>query len=163
MIYPPGSPWPTTKSSRSSSASTGSSRGSFRTTARSGFELVGLAEGEATVKLPWAEHLVGNPDTGVIHGGVITSLLDACAGAAVFMKLPEPTPIATLDLRVDYYKPATPRAHVHARSFCTKMTRNIAFVRGLAYHDDEDDPIASSTGTFMVGTRFFGSAKKSEP
>jgi uncharacterized protein (TIGR00369 family) len=123
-----------------------------------GLELLSLSDGEALVKLPWAAHLVGNPETGVVHGGVITSLLDACAGAAVFMKLQQPIPIATLDLRVDYFKPATPREPVQARCFCTKMTRNVAFVRGLAFHE-ESDPVASVTGTFMIGTRLWGSAK----
>jgi uncharacterized protein (TIGR00369 family) len=117
-----------------------------------GIEIVALASGEATMKLPWAEHLVGNPDTGTLHGGVISSLLDACSGAAVFMKLPEPMGIATLDLRVDYFKPATPRVPVQARCFCTKVTRNVAFVRGVAFHDDESDPVAAVTGTFMLGT-----------
>ena len=117
-----------------------------------GVELLGLEEGEARGKLPWAEHLVGNPETGVIHGGVITSLLDAICGAAVFQALPEPLPIATLDLRIDYMKPATPRSEVLAVARVTKVTRNVAFVRATAYHEKEDDPIATATATFMLGT-----------
>jgi uncharacterized protein (TIGR00369 family) len=117
-----------------------------------GLELLDLRDGEARGRLPWAEHLVGNPETGVIHGGVITSLLDASCGAAVFQALMDPTPIATLDLRIDYMKPATPRVDVLCVSRVTKVTRNVAFVRATAYHDDEDDPIAMATATFMLGT-----------
>jgi len=88
----------------------------------------------------------------VLHGGVITSMMDACCGAAVFQALSEPLPIATLDLRIDYLKPATPREAVYAQAHCYKVTRNVAFVRGVAYHDSEDDPIASAAGTFMLST-----------
>jgi acyl-coenzyme A thioesterase PaaI-like protein len=64
--------------------------------------------------------------------------------------------IATLDLRIDYMKPATPHREVRARAHCYKMTRHVAFVRGVAFHDDEADPIATSAGTFMLGTRQSG-------
>ena len=62
-----------------------------------GLRFVDFADGEATIVLPFAEHLVGNPESGVLHGGAVTSLLDATCGAAVFMKLQSPEPIATLD------------------------------------------------------------------
>lgn len=118
-----------------------------------GLELVELEEARARFRLPWQEKLVGNPKTGVLHGGVITSMMDACCGAAVFMALAEPMPIATLDLRIDYLAPATPGQDVFARSSCYKVTRNVAFVRAVAYHHDEADPIASAAGTFMIATR----------
>ena len=118
-----------------------------------GIEVIDFGPATATLRLPWAPHLVGNPETEVIHGGVITSLLDACSGAAVFMKLMSPTPIATLDLRIDYLRPATPREPVAARAECYKLTRNVAFVRAVAHHGDDTDLIAAATATFMVRTR----------
>lgn len=114
--------------------------------------VVDCAPGVVVLELPWAEHLVGNPDSGVLHGGAITSLLDACCGGAVFLKMPSPIPIATLDLRIDYLKPATPRRGVIARAECYKLGRSVAFARALAYHD-ESDPIASAAGTFMLSTK----------
>jgi uncharacterized protein (TIGR00369 family) len=96
---------------------------------------------------------VGNPATGVLHGGAITSLMDACCGAAVFMKLARPTPIATLDLRIDYLQPATPGLDVLARCECFRVSRNVAFVRGIAHHDDPGEPIAAAAGAFMLSTR----------
>jgi uncharacterized protein (TIGR00369 family) len=115
--------------------------------------VVDAAPGVCVLLLPWAEHLVGNPETGVLHGGAITSLLDACSGGAVFLKMQSPLPIATLDLRIDYLKPATPRRDVIARAECYKLGRNVAFVRGLAYHDTADDPIAAASATFMLSTK----------
>jgi len=112
-----------------------------------------FADGMALFRLPYADHLVGNPETGVLHGGVITTLLDATAGASVFMKTWKPVPVATLDLRIDYLKPATPKRDVLAKASCYKLTRSVAFIRAVAYHDDENDPIASAAGTFMVSTK----------
>ncbi|MEZ4255338.1 MAG: PaaI family thioesterase [Polyangiales bacterium] len=74
-------------------------------------------------------------------------------GAAVFMALDVPKPIATLDLRIDYLRPATPGQAVLAEARCFKTTKNVAFVRSVAYHDRVDDPIATATGTFMLQTQ----------
>jgi uncharacterized protein (TIGR00369 family) len=100
--------------------------------------------------LPYRPELVGNPDTGVLHGGVVTGLMDAACGLAVFLKRKTPARIATLDLRIDYLKPATPPKDVRARAECHKVTRQVAFVRASAYHEDPRDPIASAAGTFMI-------------
>jgi uncharacterized protein (TIGR00369 family) len=115
-----------------------------------GISLERLGPGEAVMTLPYDARLVGNPETGVLHGGAITSLLDACCGAAVYMKLDAPARIATLDLRIDYLRLATPPRAVVAHATCYKVTRNVGFVRCLAYHDDPDDAVASATATFMI-------------
>lgn len=112
-----------------------------------------LAPGEAWARLPYAPHLVGDPDSGVIHGGAITAMMDACSGTAAFLSLEEPTSLATLDLRIDYLKPATPGVTVFAHAVCYKRTRNVAFVRCLAFHERPDDPIASVSATFMLATK----------
>jgi uncharacterized protein (TIGR00369 family) len=104
-------------------------------------------------RLPFDERLVGHPDSGILHGGAITALLDACSGAAVFAALTRFVPIATLDLRIDYLRPADAGREVIARATCYKMTNNVAFTRAVAYHDSESDPIASSVGTFMISTK----------
>jgi uncharacterized protein (TIGR00369 family) len=103
-----------------------------------------------TVVLPYRPELVGNPETGVLHGGVITGLVDASCGLSVFIELKKAVRIATLDLRIDYLKPATPPKDVRARAQCYKLTRQVAFVRAIAFHDDVGDPIASAAGTFII-------------
>jgi uncharacterized protein (TIGR00369 family) len=120
-----------------------------------GLRAVDCGLGFATLKLPYDAKLVGNPETGVLHGGAVTTLMDATAGMAVFMKLQKPTRIATLDLRIDYLRPADPGKDVFARCECYKVTRQVAFVRGVAVNDDPDNPIASAAGTFMI----FGEGK----
>jgi uncharacterized protein (TIGR00369 family) len=117
-----------------------------------GIELLGI-EGHAVVlSLPWRERLVGNPVTGVLHGGVITALLDTASGFAVHTRLSEWSPIATLDLRIDYLRPAERGETVTARAECYRMTKHVAFCRGVAYHRDVEDPIAHAAGSFMLGT-----------
>jgi uncharacterized protein (TIGR00369 family) len=106
----------------------------------------------AILSMPFDAKLVGNPETGHLHGGVITSLLDATCGASVFLALKEPTPIATLDLRIDHLGPGTAGRGVIARAECFKVTRNVAFVRGLAYHDTPNEPFATAAATFMIST-----------
>ncbi|MGD8326069.1 MAG: PaaI family thioesterase [Sphingomonadales bacterium] len=115
-----------------------------------GIELVSFDAGEATLALPYSEHLIGFPETGVIAGGAIYSLMDSVAGMAVYAKLQTYKPIATLDLRIDYMKPATPGETVYGWAECYKLTRSVAFVRGVAYHDDKSNPIANVSGTFIL-------------
>jgi uncharacterized protein (TIGR00369 family) len=117
-----------------------------------GIDLVQIEGHAVTLLLPWQERLIGNPETGVLHGGVITALLDTASGFAVHTRLSEWSPIATLDLRIDYLKPAEPGEAVTARAECYKMTKHVAFCRGVAYHRDPEDPIAHAAGSFMLGT-----------
>lgn len=118
-----------------------------------GMKVVEFRKAEAVFVLPYDKKLVGNPDSGVLHGGAITALIDACSGAAVFAALNEWVPIATLDLRIDYIRAGEPGREIHAHATCYRTTRNVAFTRAVAYHDDEADPIATSMGTFMLGTK----------
>ena len=118
-----------------------------------GIRIIDITDTEALYELPYDEKLVGNPDTGTIHGGAITALLDGCSGAAVFAALTEPVPIATLDLRIDYLRPADPGKSVIGKATCYKVTRNVAFTRAVAYQDDPEDVIAHAVGTFMLSTK----------
>jgi uncharacterized protein (TIGR00369 family) len=117
----------------------------------SGFRLDRTAPGEAWSSLPYRPVFVGDTQTGVLHGGVVTAMLDESCGMAVQLALDGTRAIATLDLRIDYQKPATPRLDIKAHSVCFRVTRSIAFVRSTAYQDSEDDPVATATACFMIG------------
>ena len=118
-----------------------------------GLRVIGVRRGVATMRLEWQPYLVGNPETGVLFGGALTTMIDGCSGMAVATMLTEPSPFATLDLRIDYIKPAAPGQAVIAEAQCYKLTNNVAFTRAVAHHGDPADPIASSAGTFMMGTK----------
>jgi uncharacterized protein (TIGR00369 family) len=104
------------------------------------------------LRLTWREELVGMPETGVLASGAIVSLIDTASGGSVWMKLGHFVPIVTLDLRLDYMRPAVKGETVIGRCECVKLTRQIAFVRGVAHGGDESRPIAQSAATFMLSS-----------
>jgi uncharacterized protein (TIGR00369 family) len=121
--------------------------------------VLAVAKGRASMQLDWAPHLVGNPDTGVLHGGAITALLDSCCGMSVGTMLNEPAPFATLDLRIDYARPATPHKAVIAEAECYRISSNVAFTRAIAHQGDRNDPVAAASGTFMLSTKLAARAR----
>jgi len=116
----------------------------------SGLRLDRAAPGEAWSSLAYRPEFVGDTETGVLHGGVVTAMLDESCGMAVQLALDGARAIATLDLRIDYQKPATPGLEIRAHAVCYRVTRLIAFVRATAYQESEDDPVATATACFMI-------------
>ena len=115
-----------------------------------GMTLTDLEEGVAVIEMPYDENLVGDPETGVIHGGAVSALMDTCCGAAVMSHPKNPGGTATIDLRIDYMRAATPGQRIVARATCYHVTRTVAFVRATATDDDADNPVAAATGSFTV-------------
>ena len=115
-----------------------------------GFKVLHLQDGIASLEIAYREDLVGDVNTGVIHGGVITALLDHASGAAGFTGLGADKALATLDLRIDYMRPATSGENVIADARTVKVAGLIAFVEASAHNGDPDDPIATAHAAFMV-------------
>jgi uncharacterized protein (TIGR00369 family) len=116
-----------------------------------GMRFVSVAPARGSLEVPWREDLVGDPDTGVIAGGVVTSLLDHTCGLAMAAAAgTEPFSTATLDLRIDYMRAAAPRAGVTCEAHCYKLTRTIGFVRAEAWDVDKSDLIATAQAAFVL-------------
>ncbi len=103
----------------------------------------------AELALPYDARLIGDPTSGVLASGPILTMMDMATSLSVWLKIGGFRPHATLDLRIDYLRPATPHKTVYGRGECYRITRNISFVRGTAHDGDPADPLAHVAGTFM--------------
>lgn len=116
-----------------------------------GIEVIDAQEQGVRAQMPWQEKLVGNPDTGVLHGGAVFAFLDQVGGLAAFAKIYpvfELTP--TIDFRLDHLHAPTPGATIACLAECYRLTEHVAFVRVSAYEQgQEDNPIATGLATYM--------------
>lgn len=125
-----------------------------------GLTVVDIARGKGTLRLDYQPRLVGDFENGLLHGGVITTLMDSVCGMVAFSVIPEGTSAATLDLRIDYLRPAGPGKPVFGYAEVYRVTRNVAFLRGCAYNERPDDPLATCASTFMIGSVGFTVSSK---
>ena len=115
-----------------------------------GLRVTSLGDGKAAIEMPADPGLVGDLATGIPHGGAVTALMDTCGGAAV-MCHPQASPLtATLDLRIDYMRPANAGQTITAYATCYHVTRSVAFMRAEAFDEDPNRPVATATGAFTV-------------
>ncbi|NRB17191.1 MAG: PaaI family thioesterase [Rhodobacteraceae bacterium] len=119
-----------------------------------GLVLQSIGNGMAEISMPYDVKLIGDPDTGVIHGGAVSALMDTCCGAAVMCHPDAPGGTATIDLRIEYMRAATPGQTILTKATCHHISRNVAFVRAVAMDDDRDRPVATATAAFSVEAKF---------
>lgn len=115
-----------------------------------GIRVIDVGADWCELALDYRADLIGQPETGLLASGPIITLADMAASIAIWAKRGAFEPIATVDLRVDYLRAATPGHTVTARVQCLRLTRRIAFVRGQAHDGDAADPIALVAATFAL-------------
>ena len=115
-----------------------------------GLKMTEINRGQINLTFPYKEEVVGNPLTGVVHGGVIVSLLDTACGTAAITTLTGPSITPTMDLRLDYMHPAEPHQPIYVSAKVYRSTSNVIFCRGSAWQDDPENPIAHCVATFMT-------------
>ena len=106
---------------------------------------------KAVVSMPYSRRLVGDPTTGVLHGGAVSALLDTCGGVAVICHPEVGSITATLTLTINYMRSALPNRSVVASAHCYHVSRFVAFVRVSATDGEIDSPVAVANGAFTVG------------
>lgn len=117
-----------------------------------GFAYEGLEGDRVRIRVPYRDDLIGDPDSGVLAGGLVTTLLDHAGGLAVWLAMDSFRPIATLDLRVDYMRAARPGQDLLAEARCYRLTGSIAFVRAWAFETSPDDPVAAAQAAYVINT-----------
>jgi uncharacterized protein (TIGR00369 family) len=109
-------------------------------------------DSRGVLSMPARPEWTGNTATGQVHPGCLTVLADTACGVAVGAALDPMQPYATLDLRMDYLRPAMAGHELRCDAHCHRLTRSVAFVRGEVFQSGLDDPVATVNATFMLGT-----------
>ena len=103
--------------------------------------------GSATAALDVDErHL--NPN-GVVHGGVVFTLVDTAMGRATMSILDEGMICATIEVSVRFLRPAT-GGRLVATVSVLKPGRRIVHLDGRVHMEGDDRPVASVQGSFAV-------------
>jgi uncharacterized protein (TIGR00369 family) len=103
-----------------------------------GVECTDAERGRAVLRLPPNKEFVGNPFVPAVHGGIVAALIDLAGGAALFVELQFPTP--TIDMRVDYLRPAIAGQPLAAEARVKSLGRTVAFVDVDVWQPDLPSP-----------------------
>jgi uncharacterized protein (TIGR00369 family) len=115
-----------------------------------GMKVESIEPGEVRIRLPFREDFIGDVTRPAVHGGVISALLDATGGAAVFTQIQAGDSVSTIDLLVDYLRPCTPGDLIgHAK--VVRMGGRVALVQLSAHHvGDPGHLIASGRAAYNI-------------
>lgn len=115
-----------------------------------GIEVVEVTKGRAVFAVPFRPELVGDPERPALHGGVISAVADACGGCAVWSMVDERDRVSTIDLRVDYLRPA--RLEVfHAIGTVLRVGNRVGVANVVVLHPDRpDEPVAEAKAVYSV-------------
>ncbi len=116
-----------------------------------GQEIVRIGRGEVRMRQPYAHGLLGDPQQGLIHTSVQFSLVDSALGAAVLSGFERMEAIATLDLRMDYHRPAVADLDLFVDARIDRISRQIVFVSAQVWQKEPQEITAMARATFMRG------------
>ena len=119
-----------------------------------------LQSGHCVLCVPFRSEWIGDVTRPALHGGVISTLIDACSGAATFTRMESVGDrISTVDLRVDYLRPGLSE-DLYANSTVIRMGNRVAVCRTEVYNggcpalgQEDLEPVASGTAVFNVVPR----------
>ena len=115
-----------------------------------GVSVAHLTEGRAIFAVPFREELIGDPKRPALHGGVLSAVADAAGGAAVWSRIGVSDRVSTIDLRVDYLRPAQ-LSTFHADAEVLRVGNRVGVARIRVFHPDEPDKtVAEAKGVYSI-------------
>ena len=111
-----------------------------------GLEVVSVGEGEIELMATWREEWIVNPQGRYTHGGILATLVDLTADWALVSTTGRGVP--TIDLRVDYHRPAMP-GNLTARGKVIKTGRQFSVSEAQVF-DAEGQLLASGRGVYST-------------
>ena len=114
-----------------------------------GIKVVHFNQGHAVLKLPYQKHFIGDTQRPALHGGIISTMLDAAGGAAAMSLMSQEDRISTIDLRVDYLLPAEVKDLLIEAKVIREGNRVIA-TSMKAYHENSEQVVAEGRGVYNL-------------
>jgi uncharacterized protein (TIGR00369 family) len=113
-----------------------------------GFTVEEAKEGYVRVRIPFREEFIGDPRRPALHGGILSAVIDAAGGLAVWTRFEVTDRISTVDMRVDYLRPG-PAQDIVAESQVMRMGNRVSVVNTVVYTDgDPDTPLAEGRAVY---------------
>ena len=115
-----------------------------------GIKIDELRKGYARFILAFREEFIGDARRPALHGGVISTLVDTCGGAAVWTYFTREDGISTVDIRVDYLMPG-PDGDIFAESKIRRVGNRVAVVQSRVYAaNDKETIIAEGRAVYNI-------------
>ncbi|MGD9579589.1 MAG: thioesterase family protein [Syntrophorhabdus sp.] len=126
-----------------------------------GIKVDSMSSESVSASLQMREELLGHYARRMLHGGVISSIIDITGGLSAVMSIKEDTAddnpktrremadrVSTIDLRVDFLRPATGERFV-AKAYPLRTGKRIAVIR-TELRNDQENLVAAGTSTYVT-------------
>ncbi len=107
---------------------------------------VGMRDGAFTIELELEPRHMSRANRA--HGGVLFSLLDTALGRAVIEALPPGRGCATVELKINYFRPVQ-QGTIRAAGRCVQKTKSLAYAEGEIVNG-EGKILARASATFFL-------------
>ncbi len=87
---------------------------------------------------------------GIVHGGVLATLIDSVTFWAVFLRIPEEDGLVNIDLKLNYLKPVIDQPLI-AKGYAIRSGKSISYAEAKVY-SPAGELFAHGTSTLMVVT-----------
>lgn len=113
-----------------------------------GLELLEATYGRVVVGMPYRAEFLADSEGSYVHGGLLATLADVAGDFALITRIGSAVP--TVDLRVDYLRPALPGRYLRGVGTIVRCGRQLG-VTDITVLDDQDKELAVGRGLYATG------------